>query len=156
MSCAQSTPRIWTWETLGHRSGACKLNHLAMGLASRVFLNKTKAFADLIELISFLTFFSKTLLLIRLIHNLLQLIFLDSFLTALSILNFFPLWITLSLNTYLTFRILCYYYTVAFGMLLFCFSLLPQYSFSLFCSQRMRVLLFKKDPSPPAFSITLL
>lgn len=39
-------------------------------IAFRVFLNKTKAFIYLIKSVSFVTVFSNTLLLIRLIHNL--------------------------------------------------------------------------------------
>lgn len=73
-------------------------------------LNKTKAFTNLI--ISFLMFFSNTLLLMRLICNLLQFIFSDSFVTTLLILNFCCILGYTLLNTYLAFRIPCYYYTV--------------------------------------------
>ena len=38
MSGAMSVPRIRTGKTLGHRSGACKPNHSAMGLAPGRFL----------------------------------------------------------------------------------------------------------------------
>ena len=38
MSGAMSTPRIRTYKTLGRRSRACQLNHLAMGPALTIVL----------------------------------------------------------------------------------------------------------------------
>lgn len=57
-------------------------------------------------------FFSNTLLFVRLIYNLLQFIFSDSFVTTLLILNFCYILDYTLLNTYLAFRIPRYYYTV--------------------------------------------
>ena len=67
--------------------------------------------SQILQLIFFLTFFSNTLLLMRLIYNLLQFIFSAS-LSLLSILNFCYILDYTLLNTYMTFRIPCYYYIV--------------------------------------------